>query len=162
MFGQNTCIGEKVKDLKAQLDRSCTFRVMDPCAWSKFLGGEGVVDGEGVAVKGAWSGVVGGGGVIKGSFQKHLKTGGVKAKVVRRGGGGFEGVTTPAPPENFNHTPVQVYPKIHPKCKLRCEPYLRWNNSNLITNWETILTLNNYIDEMNSKIISKLQMPCPN
>ena len=22
---------------------------------------------------------------------------------------------------------------------------LRWNNSNLITNWETILTLNNYI-----------------
>ena len=39
-------------------------------------GGEGVVDGEGVAVKDAWSGVVGGGGVIKGSFQKHLKTGG--------------------------------------------------------------------------------------
>ena len=41
--------------------------------WSKFLGGGGVVDGEGVAVKGALSGVV---GVIKGSFQKHLKTGG--------------------------------------------------------------------------------------
>ena len=42
---------------------------------SKFLwgGGEGVVDGEGVAVKDAWSGVV---EVIKGSFQKHLKTGG--------------------------------------------------------------------------------------
>ena len=30
------------------------------CVWSKFLGGEGVVDGEGVAVKDAWSGVVGG------------------------------------------------------------------------------------------------------
>ena len=29
-----------------------------------------------------------------------------KGKVVRRVGGGFEGVTTPAPPpENFNHTP---------------------------------------------------------
>ena len=31
----------------------------------------------------------------------------LKAKVVRRGDGGFEGVTTPAPPspaENFNHT----------------------------------------------------------
>ena len=40
-----------------------------------FRGGEGVVDGEGVAVKGAWSGVMGV-GVIKGSFQKHLKTGG--------------------------------------------------------------------------------------
>ena len=32
-----------------------------------------MVDGEGVAVKNACSGVV---GVIKGSFQKHLKTGG--------------------------------------------------------------------------------------
>ena len=31
-----------------------------PSVWSKFLGGEGVVDGEGVAVKDAWSGVVGG------------------------------------------------------------------------------------------------------
>ena len=69
----------------------------------KISKGKGVVDGEGVAVKGAWSGVVGV-GIIKGSFQKHLKTGGgLKAKVVRRGGG-FEGVTTPAPPENFNHT----------------------------------------------------------
>ena len=41
------------------------------CVQSKFLifrGGEGVVDGEGVAVKGAYSAVVGGGRVIKGSF----------------------------------------------------------------------------------------------
>ena len=37
----------------------------------KIFRGEGVVDREGVAVKGAWSGVV---GVIKESFQKHLKT----------------------------------------------------------------------------------------
>ena len=37
-------------------------------------GGEGVVDGVGVAVKDAWSGVVE--VVIKGSFQKHPKTGG--------------------------------------------------------------------------------------
>ena len=44
-------------------------------------------------------------GVIKRSSHKHLKTGEwAKAKVVRRGGGGFEGVTTPAPPENFNDT----------------------------------------------------------
>ena len=27
MFGQNTKINEKLKDLKVQLDRSCTFRV---------------------------------------------------------------------------------------------------------------------------------------
>ena len=38
-------------------------------------GGGGVVEGEEVAVKDAWSGVVGV-GVIKGSFQKHLKSGG--------------------------------------------------------------------------------------
>ena len=31
--------------------------------------------------------------------------------------------------------------------KIRGEPYLRWNNSNLIMNWETILTLNNYMGE---------------
>ena len=41
---------------------------------SKFLGGKGWWMGRGVAAKGClkW----GGGGVIKGSFQKHLKTGG--------------------------------------------------------------------------------------
>ena len=39
---------------------------------------------------------------------------------------------------------------------------LRWNNSNLITNWETILTVNNYMDEMNSEIISRFQVPRPN
>ena len=39
-------------------------------------GGEGVVDGEGDNSEGClkWGG--GGWGVIKGSFQKHLKTGG--------------------------------------------------------------------------------------
>ena len=39
----------------------------------KFLG-EGVVDGEGVAVKVSWSGLVRW-RLIKRSFQKHLKTG---------------------------------------------------------------------------------------
>ena len=42
---------------------------------SKFLGGKGWWMRRGVAVKDAWSRVVGV-GVIKGSFQKHLKTGG--------------------------------------------------------------------------------------
>ena len=41
-----------------------------------------------------WSG--GGWGVIKGSFQKHLKTGGGKRQKLFVGGGGFEGVITPA------------------------------------------------------------------
>ena len=30
---------------------------------------------------------------------------------------------------------------------------LRWNNSNFITNWETMLTLNNYTGKMNSEVI---------
>ena len=43
-----------------------------------------------------------GGGDLSENILKNR--GWVKAKVVHRGGGGFEGVTTPAPPENFNHT----------------------------------------------------------
>ena len=81
------CIGEKLKDLKAQLDRLCTFRVMD--------------------------------------FSSLPHTPAKNAKF------------------SVNHT-------------------LRWNNSNLITNWKTILTLNNYMGEINSEIISKLQVPRPN
>ena len=39
---------------------------------------------------------------------------------------------------------------------------LRWNNSSLITNWETVLTLNNYMGEVNSEGISGFQVPWPN
>ena len=46
-------------------------------------------------------------GVIKESFQKRLVIGRVKAKIVLLGGGGREGVTTPAPVTNFNLTPKQ-------------------------------------------------------
>ena len=46
----------------------------------------------------------GGGGSLRDLSKNILKQGVGKAKVVRRGEGGFEGVTTPAPPENFNHT----------------------------------------------------------
>ena len=83
MVSQNTCIGEKLEDLEAQLGRSCTFRVMD------------------------------------------LK---------------------------FTLKPAQ-------NAKFAVDHTLRWNNSNLITNWETILALNNYTGEMNSEIISKIQVP---
>ena len=86
MFGQNTCIGEKLKDHKAQLIGHVLFELLT----------------------------------------------------------------------------LQIYPKIRSKCKIRCEPYLRWNNSNLIMKWETILTLNNYMGERNSEVISKLQVPRPN
>ena len=45
------------------------------------------------------------GGGIKGSFQKHLKTGGGQRQKLfvgeGREEGGFEGVTTPAPPKKI-------------------------------------------------------------
>ena len=68
---------------------------------------EGVVDGEGGGSERylRWSGGVGV-GVIKGSFRKHLETGGwsLKANVVRKGEGVLK-VSPPLPPrENFNHT----------------------------------------------------------
>ena len=67
---------------------------------------EGVVDGEGVAVKDASSGVVE--GVIKGSLQKHLKTEWVKAKVVHRG----EGVLKVSPPLKQSVTKIKNVAKI--------------------------------------------------
>ena len=39
---------------------------------------------------------------------------------------------------------------------------LRWSNSNLIRKWGTVLTLNNYMGEMNSESISRFQVPSPN
>ena len=44
-------------------------------------------------------------GSLRDLSKNVLKRGWVKAKVARRGGGGFESVTIPAPPENFNRTP---------------------------------------------------------
>ena len=56
-------------------------------------GGEEVVDGEGGSSEGClkWRG----GGLLRYPSKNILKQGGVKAKVVHRGEGGFEGVTTP-------------------------------------------------------------------
>ena len=39
---------------------------------------------------------------------------------------------------------------------------LRWNNSNLITDCETVLTLNSYKGEVNSERVSKFQVLRPN
>ena len=36
---------------------------------------------------------------------------------------------------------------------------LRWTNLNVITEWETVLTLNSYTGEMSQESISMLQVP---
>ena len=62
----------------------------------KVFRGEGVVDGEGVAVK--WGG--GGGGSLRDLSKNILKQGWVKAKVVRRGEGVLK-VAPPLPPQKI-------------------------------------------------------------
>ena len=64
-------------------------------------GGKGVVDEEGVAVKSAWSGMVGGGGSLRDLSKNIYKQGVGKGESCSWGGGGFEGVTTPAPSGKF-------------------------------------------------------------
>ena len=81
MLSQNTCISEKLKDFKAQLDRSCTFLfTLKSAQNAKFA---------------------------------------------------------------VNHI-------------------LTWNNSRLLTDWEIVLTLNNFMGEKNSESISRFQVPRPN
>ena len=46
--------------------------------------------------------------------------------------------------------------------KLALSHSVRRNNSNLITDWETVLTLNNYMGEINSENISRFEVPHPN
>ena len=70
-----------------------------------------MVDGEGVSSERClkWGGL--GGGSLRDLSIIILKQGVGKGKSCSSGGGGFEGVTSPAPPsENFNHT--QVYRRI--------------------------------------------------
>ena len=69
-----------------------------------FFWGEGMVDGEGGSSERClkWGG--GGWGSLRDLSKNFLKQGVGKGKSCSQGGGGFEGVTTPAPPENFNHT----------------------------------------------------------
>ena len=64
---------------------------------SKFLGGEGVVDGEGGSSEGClkWGG--GGVGSLRDLSKNVLKQGVGKGESCSKGEGGFEGVTTPPP-----------------------------------------------------------------
>ena len=57
-----------------------------------------------------------------------------------------------------SYGPLKFTLKSAQNAKFAVNHTLRWNNSNLITNWETILTLNNYMGEMNSEIISRFQV----
>ena len=61
-----------------------------------------------------------------------------------------------------NYGPLKFTLKSAQNAEFAVNHTLRWNNSNLITNWETILTLNNYMGEMNSEIIPRFQVPRPN
>ena len=73
-----------------------------------FRGGEGVVDGEGGSSERClkWGG--GGWRSLRDRSKNILKQGVGKGKRCSQGVGGFEDVTTPAPPENFNHTPTTI------------------------------------------------------
>ena len=56
----------------------------------------------------------GGGWGHQGIFPKHiLKQGVAKVKSCSKGGGGFEGVTTPASPEKFNRKHTHDIPPMH-------------------------------------------------
>ena len=52
----------------------------------------------------------------------------------------------------------QVYLKSVQNAKFAVNHTLRWNNSNLITDWQTVLTLNNSMGKMNSESISRFQV----
>ena len=60
-----------------------------------------------------------------------------------------------------NYGPLKFTLKSAQNAKFAVDHTLRWNNPNLMTNWETILTLNNYTGEINSEIISRFQVPRP-
>ena len=71
------------------------------------VGGE-LVDGEGGSSEGClkWGG--GGRGSFRDLSKNILKQGVDKGKSCSQGEGGFEGVTTPFPRQNFNHTQTGV------------------------------------------------------
>ena len=75
-----------------------------------FRGGGGGVGWGGISVKDASSG--GGGGSLRDLSKKILKLGVGKGNSCSKGGEGFEGVTTPASPENFNHIQIP-FPMIY-------------------------------------------------
>ena len=58
-----------------------------------------------------------------------------------------------------SYGPLKFTLKFAQNAKSAVNHTLRWNNSSLLTDWETVLALNNYMSEMNSEIISRFQVP---
>ena len=56
-----------------------------------------------------------------------------------------------------SYGPLKFALKFDENAKFSVNHTLRWNNSNLITDWETVLTLN--VGKMNSESISRFQVP---
>ena len=52
-----------------------------------------------------------------------------------------------------SYGPLKFTLKSVQNAKFAVNHAMRWNNSNLISDWETILTLNNYMDEMSLESI---------
>ena len=57
-----------------------------------------------------------------------------------------------------SYGPLKFTLKSVQNAKFALNHTLRWNNSNLIADWETVLTLNNYVGKMNSESISRSQV----
>ena len=57
-----------------------------------------------------------------------------------------------------SYGPLKFTLKSVENAKLAVNHTLGWNNTNLITDLETVLTLNNYMGKMNSESISMFQV----
>ena len=57
-----------------------------------------------------------------------------------------------------SYGPLKFTLKSVQNAKFTVNHTLRWNNSNLITDWETVLTLNNYMGKMNPESILRFQV----
>ena len=58
----------------------------------------------------------------------------------------------------LSYGPLKFTLKSAQNAKFAVNHTLRWNNSNLIMDCETVLSLNNYMGEMNSESISRFHM----
>ena len=57
-----------------------------------------------------------------------------------------------------SYGPIKFTLKSVQNAKFAMSHTLRWNNSNLIRDWENVLTFNNYMGKMNSESISRFQV----
>ena len=58
----------------------------------------------------------------------------------------------------LSYGPLKFTLKSVQNAKFAVNHTLRWNNSNLINDLKTVLTLNNYMSKMNSESISRFQV----